>query len=58
LGNLSVDERIILKCRLSLREIMRGCGLDLSGLGKGPVVGCCKHGNEPLVPIKDTEFPD
>jgi hypothetical protein len=23
-----------------------GCGLDLFGLGYGPVAGCCEHGNE------------
>jgi len=23
-----------------------GCGLDLSGLGQGQMVGCCEHGCE------------
>lgn len=26
------------------------CGLDSSGLGKGPVVGSFEHSNEPLDP--------
>jgi hypothetical protein len=32
------------------------CGLDASGLGYGPVVGCCEDGNEPLCSIKGGEF--
>jgi hypothetical protein len=24
-----------------------GCGLDLTGSGKGPVAGCCECGDEP-----------
>jgi hypothetical protein len=26
----------------------RVCGLDLTGSGQGPVVGCCGSGDEPL----------
>jgi len=25
----------------------RGFGLDTSGIGQGPVAGCCEQGNEP-----------
>jgi hypothetical protein len=32
------------------------CGLDVSGLGKGPVAGFCKHGNEPSGSIKGGGF--
>jgi hypothetical protein len=43
--------------RMDLREIMWGmCGLNASGSGLGSVAGCCEHGNEPSVPIKDREF--
>jgi len=31
---------------------MRGCGLDASGSGCGPVAGCCVHGYEHLESIK------
>jgi hypothetical protein len=34
----------------------RRCGLDACGLGKGPVAGCCEHGNEPSDSIKGREF--
>jgi hypothetical protein len=34
------------------------CGLDLSGLGWGPVAGSCEHGNEPSGPTKVREFVD
>jgi hypothetical protein len=34
------------------------CGRDLSGLGQGPVAGCCEHDNEPLDSIKSEEFLD
>jgi len=33
-----------------------GCELDSSGLGKGPVVGFCEHGNKPLGPTKAGNF--
>jgi hypothetical protein len=32
------------------------CELDSCGLVKGPVAGCCKHGNEPSGSIKDGNF--
>jgi hypothetical protein len=32
--------------------------VDSSGSGKGPVTGCCEHGNEPSVSTKGGEFPD
>jgi len=35
-----------------------GCGLDTSGSGYGPVVGCCAHGNEHSGSIKGREFFD
>jgi hypothetical protein len=39
--------------RMDLREIgWEGVVLDASGSGKGPVAGCCEHGNEPSVSIK------
>jgi hypothetical protein len=37
---------------------MRGCGVDLTGLGKGLVVGSCEHGNEATGCIKCSEFLD
>jgi hypothetical protein len=34
--------------RMDLREIgLGGCGLDSTGSGQGPVVGCCGCGDEP-----------
>jgi hypothetical protein len=34
--------------RMDLREIgWRGCGLDSTGSGQGPVVCCCECGDEP-----------
>jgi hypothetical protein len=34
--------------RMDLREIgLGGCRLDLTGLGQGPVAGCCECGDEP-----------
>jgi hypothetical protein len=27
--------------------LARGCGLDSTGSGQGPVAGCCECGNEP-----------
>jgi hypothetical protein len=36
----------------------RGGGLDLSGLGLGPVVGSCENSYEPLESIKVGEFLD
>jgi hypothetical protein len=34
---------------MDLREIgLGGCGLDSTGLGQGPVAGCCECGDEPL----------
>jgi hypothetical protein len=35
---------------------VRGCVLDLSGSGKGPVMGSCIHGNESSSSIKGGEF--
>jgi hypothetical protein len=35
---------------------VRSCGLDTSGLGQGPVVGCCERGDEPSGSIKGEEF--
>jgi hypothetical protein len=33
---------------MDLREIgLGGCGLDSTGSGQGPVVGCCECGDEP-----------
>jgi hypothetical protein len=34
------------------------CGLNACGSGQGPVVGFCKHGNEPFGSIKGLEFLD
>jgi len=34
------------------------CGLDASGLGEGPVVGLCEHGNEPSGSTKGRKFLD
>lgn len=35
---------------------MAVCGLDLSGLGCGPVADAYEHGNEPSVSIKREKF--
>jgi hypothetical protein len=35
---------------------MRGCGLESSGSGKGPMAGSCEHGDEPSGFIKWREF--
>jgi hypothetical protein len=40
------------------RNIVGRYGLDTSGPGKGPVVGCCEHGNEHSGSIKGEEFLD
>jgi hypothetical protein len=37
---------------------VRGCGLDSSDLGYGPVVGFCEHGNEPSGSVKGGGFLD
>jgi hypothetical protein len=34
------------------------CGVDSSGSGKGPVMGCFEHTNEPSGSIKGSEFLD
>jgi hypothetical protein len=34
------------------------CGLDVSGSGQRPVVGCCEHGNEPLGSVKGGQYLD
>jgi hypothetical protein len=44
MGDLSIGGSVILKWVLNN---VRSCILDLSGLGQGPVVGCCEHRNEP-----------
>jgi hypothetical protein len=36
---------------------MENCRLDSSGLGKGPVMGSCKHGYEPSSSAKGGESP-
>jgi hypothetical protein len=33
-----------------------GCGLDMSGLGQGPLVGFCEHSNESSGSIRGREF--
>jgi hypothetical protein len=34
--------------RMDIREIgLRGCGLDSTGSGQGPVAGCCECSDEP-----------
>jgi hypothetical protein len=32
------------------------CRLNASGLGEGPVAGCCERGSEPLGYTKGREF--
>lgn len=51
LRNLKVrkDGRIILQWIFWVR----GCELDLSGLRKCPLVGCCDHDMEQLKSVKD-----
>jgi len=34
------------------------CGLDASGSGQGPVVGCCEHDNELSGPLTGVKFLD
>jgi hypothetical protein len=33
--------------RMDLGDWLRGCGLDSTGSGQGPVAGCCECGDEP-----------
>jgi hypothetical protein len=49
-----IDGGIILN--RSLGNSDRGCGLDSSGSGQGPVTGSCEHGNEPSNCIKGGKF--
>jgi hypothetical protein len=42
--------------KLFYRSNMRGCGLDSSGLSKGPVVDTFKHDNKPLISTKAGNF--
>jgi hypothetical protein len=51
LGDLSVDDRIILKSKFG-----SGYGLYLTGSECGPMAGYCKDGNEISVSIKGGEF--
>lgn len=53
MGDLSIEGCILLKWVLNN---VRNYVLDLSGLGQGPVVGCCEHGNEPSGSTKGGEF--
>lgn len=43
MGDLTIEGNIILKWVLIN---VRSCGLDISGLGQGPIVYCCEHGGE------------
>jgi hypothetical protein len=43
LEDLGVDRPILFPA--SERNRMGGCGLDLSGKGQAPVMGCSKHNN-------------
>jgi hypothetical protein len=52
--NIGVDGRTILKYILKKWVLL--CGLDPLGAGKYPVEGCCEHGNEHSVSIKDVKF--
>jgi hypothetical protein len=43
--------------RINLKRRRVGCwGLDLSGLGHGPVADSCEHGNEPSGFIQGVEL--
>jgi hypothetical protein len=53
LEELSVDGKIILEWIL---DRVRGCGLEVFGLGQAAVAGCSEHGNEPSGSIKGGEF--
>jgi hypothetical protein len=33
--------------RMDLRDWIGGCELDSTGLGRGPMAGCCECGDEP-----------
>ena len=46
--------------KMDLQEVGGGGGhgLDCFGTGYVQLVGCCKHGNEPLGSIKCKEFHD
>jgi hypothetical protein len=35
---------------------VRGCGLDSSDSGQGPVADLCEHGNEPSGSMKGRKF--
>jgi len=45
LEELSVDGKIILEWIL---DRVRGCGLEVFGLGQAAVAGCSEHDNEQL----------
>jgi len=53
LADLGVHWRIMLEWIL---DRVRGCGLEVFGLGQAAVAGCCEHGNEPSGSIKGGEF--
>jgi hypothetical protein len=54
LEDVGVDGRIILDG--SKGDRVRRCGLDLSGLGYGPVASCYEHGNVPSGSMKGGKF--
>jgi hypothetical protein len=44
--------------RVVFKNGLRGCGLDSSGSGQGPVTGCCEHDYGLSGSIKGREFLD
>jgi hypothetical protein len=39
-----------------LRNVVLGCGLDVSELEQGPVVDCCKYGSEIRSDVNKDDF--
>jgi hypothetical protein len=58
MGDLGIDGRIILRCTGVFKNMVRGCVLESSGSGYGPVVESCEHSHEPSGCIKGVEFLD
>jgi hypothetical protein len=51
--DLGIDERIILKW---IFKKVWGCRLESSGSEPGTVMGSCRHGNDPSVSLKLSNF--
>jgi hypothetical protein len=57
-GELDVDEMIILKLVFKKYCVRRGCRLDSTGPGQDQLAVLCKHSNESLGALKGRRFLD